>query len=205
VFHLACLQRLFVVVLLLSCTACASYRPSNPDNICYIFEENRAWYKAAKKSVKRWGGPLYMPMAIMYQESGFKRKAKPPMQYFLGFIPTGRASSAYGYSQALKSTWGVYQKEIGSRFKDRDNFANAYDFIQWYMNKTYVTNQVSKWDGYAQYLNYHEGHGGYARGTYAKKSWLINVAKKVDNRAKRYATQLKGCQAQLDKKRWWWF
>jgi hypothetical protein len=191
---LACL---FVIAFGVS--ACASTKPTQPENICSIFKQNKSWYKAAKKSAKRWGGPIHVPMAIMYQESGFKANAKPSMRYFLGFIPIGRASSAYGYSQALDSTWKSYQKEAGSWFSDRDDFANAYDFIQWYMHKSYAKNGVSKWDGYAQYLNYHEGHGGYARGSYKNKGWLINVAKKVDARARNYGAQLKGCQADLNR------
>jgi hypothetical protein len=125
------------------------------------------------------------------------------MQYFLGFIPTGRASNAYGYSQALESTWADYQKEAGSMFSDRDDFANAYDFIQWYMHKTNIRNKVSKWDAYAQYLNYHEGQGGYSRGTYKAKAWLINVAKRVDRRSKQYSTQLLSCKQSLDRSSGW--
>lgn len=183
--------------------ACATTPPANTDDICSIFEQRPKWYKQAKKSAQRWQSPIVMPMAIMYQESSFRRKAKPPMQYFLGFIPTGRASNAYGYSQALKGTWAEYQKDVGSRFRERDNFANAYDFIQWYMHRTYLRNGVSKLDGYAQYLNYHEGQGGFARGTHNSKQWLLNVAQKVDQRAKRYSKQMTRCRADLDRKRSW--
>jgi len=192
------------LIVLLS--ACASSKPPKDiSNLCEIFESKPHWYKAAKKSSKKWGGPIHLPMAIMYQESRFKANAKPPMEYFLGIIPTGRASNAYGYSQALKSTWSEYQKSVGSSFKDRDNFANAFDFIQWYMDKTYKRNSVSKWDAYAQYLNYHEGQGGYSRGSYKSKQWLINVAKKVEARSKQYSTQLASCKTRLDKRRRSWF
>jgi len=183
--------------------ACKSTPITDTNNICSIFKARSSWYKAAKKSTERWGGSITLPMAIMYQESSFKHDAKPPMQYFLGFIPTGRASDAYGYSQALKSTWAAYQKEVGSRFRDRDNFANAFDFIQWYVHKSYTVNGASKWDYYAQYLNYHEGQGGYSRGTYRNKKWLLQVAQKVDQRAKRYSSQLAQCEAQLARKRSW--
>lgn len=185
------------VALVLAClliTGCATRPPSNIDNICAIFADKPSWYRAAKKSSKRWGGPIHVPMAIIYQESSFRRKARPPMQYFLGVIPTGRASDAYGYAQALKSTWAEYESEAGSAFSKRTNFANAFDFVQWYMDKTYQRNQVSKWDAYAQYLNYHEGQGGYARGSYKNKQWLINTAKRVDQRAKRFAAQLAECK-----------
>ena len=182
---------------------CATRPPAQPNNICAIFDSKPSWYRAAKKSAKRWGGSVTLPMAIMYQESSYKAKAKPPMQYFLWIIPTGRASDAYGYSQALESTWAQYQKEIGSRFRDRDNFADAYDFIQWYVHKSFVRNGVSKTDAYGHYLNYHEGHGGYARGSYRSKQWLLNVAQRVDRRNRQYERQLLGCQPRLDKRRSW--
>lgn len=195
------IRLVLLTVLAVSLSACVSTPPRNIDNVCDIFSQKPAWYKAAKKSSERWGGPIQMPMAIMYQESSFRRKARPKMNYFL-FIPTGRASNAYGYSQALKSTWKSYQRETGSFSKDRDNFADAYDFVQWYMDKSAKMNGVSKWDGYAQYLNYHEGQGGYSRGSYRNKTWLINTAKRVDQRAKRYGQQLTGCQDKLKAKSW---
>ena len=198
--------RISLISILLIISGCASKsQPKNINNICEIFDSKPKWYRAAKKSAEKWGGPIHLPMAIMYQESSFRANARPSMQYFLGFIPKGRASNAYGYSQALKSTWAEYQKSIGTRFKDRDNFSNAYDFIQWYMHNTHTRNNVSKSNGYAQYLNYHEGHAGYSRGTYQSKQWLLNVAKSVDARSKQFSSQLAGCKARLDSKRSGWF
>lgn len=193
----------FFVLLYASLTSCVTSPPQNPHNICEIFKEHRAWYKSAKRSSERWGGPIHVPLAIMYQESAFKAKAKPPMQYFLWVIPTGRASDAYGYSQALESTWAAYQKAVGSSFKSRDNFGDAFDFIQWYMHQSYVRNGVSKWDATGQYLNYHEGQGGFSRGTHRNKKWLLDVAKRVEHRSLKYAKQLSSCKAELDKKRGW--
>lgn len=177
---------------------CASV-PTNPHDICDIFREKRSWYRASQASARRWGGPIHVPMAIMFQESSFQNDAKPPMRWLLGFIPLGRASSAYGYSQAKKDTWADYQRDVGSRFRDRDNFADAIDFMFWYMNRTHRLNGVSKWDARNQYLNYHEGQGGYARGTYKNKPWLQGVAGKVDSRARRYSTQYSSCKKDLNR------
>lgn len=77
------------------------------------------------------------------------------------------------------------------------------DFMGWFIYKTNKINGVSKWDARAQYLNYHEGWGGYRRGTYKSKAWLVKVAAKVDDRAKRYAAQYKTCQEDLDSS-WLW-
>ena len=140
-------------------------------------------------------------MAMMYQESAFKHDARPPMRFFLGIIPLGRPSSAYGYSQAKNASWKDYQRETGNGWADRKDFADAVDFMQWYIDKSRRVNGVSKWDGYALYLNYHEGWSGYKRKSYANKAWLIDTAKKVDARAKRYAAQYQRCEKKL--KRGW--
>ncbi len=144
-------------------------------------------------------------MSIMYQESAFQARARPPMRYFAGFIPYGRPSDAYGYAQALDGTWAAYKRDTGSRFRSRSDFGDAMDFIQWYMQQTTTINRIPKTDAYRQYLNYHEGQGGYARGSYNRKPWLIKVAKKVERRAQRYKAQLQQCSASLERGRKWLF
>lgn len=150
-----------------------------------------------------YGVPIHVPMAMMYQESSFRSDALPPRDYiFFGLIPWGRVSSAYGYSQALTPTWQDYVRESGNSGADRDDFDDAIDFMGWFISKTYKINGISKWDAYTQYLNYHEGWGGYRRKTYNKKQWLVRVAKKVNDRAYLYAKQLKTCESDLGKN---WF
>lgn len=183
--------------------ACSTPPPQNPSDICEIFQEHRDWYHAAADARDKWGVPIHIPMSIMYQESSFKHNAKPPMRYFLGVIPYGRGSSAYGYSQAKTVTWDEYVKEANRFWASRNNFADAIDFIGWYVDKSHRLNGVSKWDGYNLYLNYHEGWGGYKRGTYKNKRWLLNTAKRVDERAKTYAGQLNRCEDDL-KRGWLW-
>jgi len=193
------LLSLVPLVALMFLVACAAKPPENPDNLCDIFEEKRSWYKAAKKAADKWNGPIHIPLAILYQESSFRAKAKPPRNYVLGVIPAGRKSSARGYSQAKSPAWQDYKKQSGNRGADRDNFADSVDFVHWYMDKTRKVNNVSKWDAKAQYLNYHEGWGGYKSGSYRSKQWLIDVAAKVDKRAAMYGAQYNTCKKQLDK------
>ncbi|MCL2917681.1 hypothetical protein [Shewanella litorisediminis] len=177
---------------------CASAPPKDPDNICAIFREHRDWYEAALDTQEKWGVPVHVPLAMMYQESSFKHDAAPPMEYFLGFIPIGRASDAYGYAQAKTMTWDDYVRETGNSWSSRSDFDDAMDFMGWFITKTHKINGVSKWDARAQYLNYHEGWGGYRRGTHKSKKWLIKVAARVDERSRRYAVQYKGCKEELD-------
>ena len=193
----------FTLAVALFVSGCATPPPKNPDNICEIFFEHRDWYHDAKDAQDRWGAPLHVSMAMMYQESSFRSDAAPPMQYFLGFIPIGRASSAYGYSQAKTMTWEDYIRETDNSGADRDDFDDAIDFMGWFVSKTHKINKVSKWDAYNQYLNYHEGWGGYRNKSYNKKPWLKKVALKVKSRASKYGAQLKRCEDDLNSS-WLW-
>jgi hypothetical protein len=189
--------------LLLSLAACSSRPPAQPENVCHIFQEKPAWHKAAVKMNERWGTPVPVVMAMMYQESSFRHNARPPMQYFL-FIPTGRASSAYGYAQVKDETWADYQRETDNSWSSRTNFADAIDFMGWYTHKAQRLNGTSKWDAYGQYLNYHEGWGGYRRGSYRSKPWLITVSRNVERRAQQYSAQYRQCKSQLAQSGWFW-
>ena len=197
------MQKFIILLpLMLMLAGCATAPPSQPHDLCAIFEEKEDWYYDARDAQEKWGAPKHVLMAMMFQESSFKHDAAPPMEYFLWIIPIGRASSAYGYSQAKTLTWSDYVRETGNSGADRDDFEDAIDFMAWFVYKTHKINGVSKWDAYAQYLNYHEGWGGYKRGTYRKKKWLMSVANKVKHRASRYGAQLKRCEDDLDKN---WF
>jgi hypothetical protein len=178
--------------------ACASGKPSNPNDLCRIFTEHSDWYDDALNAQAKWGTPIPVLMAMMYQESSYIHDAEPPMRYVLGFIPIGRASSAYGFAQAKDETWADYQKATGNSWSARDDFEDAIDFMGWFTYKTQQINGVSKWDAKKQYLSYHEGWSGYRRKTYLRKSWLTKVADKVKHRAKLYTHQLKACREDLD-------
>ena len=192
--------RAVMMIGMLALAGCATRPPSSQENICAIFREKPDWYQDSLRAARRWKGPLDVPMAIMAQESSFRAKAKPPIRFFLGFIPYGRASNAYGYPQALDSTWAAYRKDAGGLLRQRDDFGDAIDFIQWYMHQTWKINRIDKSDAYGHYLNYHEGQGGYRRGSYQSKAWLTNVAKRVKRRAENYRDQLATCRPELEKR-----
>lgn len=199
-----CPVALLCLVLVVLFGACATAPPSNIEDLCAIFEEKPGWYKDAKKSEKRWGTPIHVQMAIIRQESSFKFDARPPRRILLGFIPWTRPSDAYGYAQVLDSTWAWYEDETGRWYADRDDFGDAIDFVGWYTNTTQKSLGVSKWDPYNQYLAYHEGQGGWEKGSYRGKSWLMQTARDVEYRAKEWGAQLRGCRDDLEDG-WWIF
>ncbi len=182
------------VLLLASCGGGSKQPPSRLNDACSIAREKPDYIKAFKKTERKWGVPVHVQMATIYQESRYRHDARTPHRYVLGVIPMGRQSSAFGYSQALDGTWEEYQRETGKRRAKRDRIRDASDFIGWYMNKSHERNGINLGDTRNQYLAYHEGHTGYARGSYNQKSWLLNVASDVDARANLYQAQLAGCR-----------
>ena len=186
-------RKLFYLMLSIVLIGCSSKAPpQKPDNLCSIFKEKRGWYDDAEEANERWGTPIHIMMAIMFQESSFRHDAQPPRPWFL-FIPLPRRSSAYGYPQAQDSTWEEYVKEAGGFFSDREDFGDSIDFIGWYTHKTRKVNGTSLWAADQLYLNYHEGWGGYRRGTHHKKKWLLKTANIVKRRAEKYGAQLRQC------------
>ncbi|WP_114967098.1 lytic transglycosylase [Alkalilacustris brevis] len=185
-----------VLLLLASCGGGGRFSaPSNLDDACSIVRERPHYLRAMRAAERNWGVPVPVQMATIHAESRFIGDARTPFQYSLGVIPMGRQSSAYGYSQALDGTWEEYQSETGNRRARRDDIRDATDFMGWYMNKTEQRNGIAKWDARNQYLAYHEGHAGFARGSYNAKAWLLRVADGVADRAVRYDAQLRACRA----------
>lgn len=184
-----------VSVILLSglLTGCAAGTPSKPDDACTVFEEQPRWRQSTQHAFQRWGVPVHVQLAIVHQESRFRSDARPPRKRFLGIIPTGRRSSAYGYGQALDGTWEWYIQRTGNRGADRDDFSDVVDFIGWYGNFSHTRLGIARGDAYHQYLAYHEGHRGFAEQRHRAKPWLLAAARRVQQSANRYARQLTTC------------
>ena len=183
---------------------CSTPPPRSPDDLCKIFTERRSWYRSARSSYYRWGVPVSLQLAVIHQESSFRANAKPPRSRFLWIFPGPRASSAVGYGQALEPTWREYKRSTGNSGATRDDFGDVTDFIGWYGHRAADSADVPKNDPYRFYLAYHEGPGGYRRGTWKSKPWLQQVARKVSARARRYHAQYLGCREELASHRWWW-
>lgn len=188
------LRASILVLVLASCGGGNFKAPRNLDDACAILAQRPAYWKAMKRTERRWGVPVSVQMAAIYQESKFVGNARTPHRFALGVIPMGRQSSAYGYSQALDGTWEEYQKSEGGRGSKRDRIDDATDFMGWYMNGSSERLGISKSDAEGQYLAYHEGRSGYANQSYLGKPWLVEVAAAVGARAVMYESQLAYCR-----------
>ncbi len=185
---------LMMLVILGSCARPGGEEPRELDDACAILNERPHYVRAFRNAERKWGVPPHVLMAMIYQESKFISDNRPPHQFALGVIPTGRMSSALGYSQALDGTWEEYQDQEGGRRTRRDDINDATDFMGWYMNLTVRETGVALTDTRNQYLAYHDGRSGYLRGTWRSKGWLIRVAGEVEQRAFMYQRQLASCR-----------
>ncbi len=182
------------VLILASCGTRYNSPPRNLDNACSIVSERPEYLRAFRATERRWGVPVHVQMATIYQESRFVGDARPPYRYTLGIIPMGRQSTAFGYSQALDGTWDEYRRDTGKRGAKRDRIRDATDFMGWYMSETRDRLGIALTDTRNQYLAYHEGRTGYRRGSYKRKSWLLRVSSDVASRANMYERQLSNCR-----------
>lgn len=188
------LQFCVLAVILAACGSSPRFSaPRNLDDACLITHERPQYLAAMRNSERRWGIPVPVQMAIIHAESRFIGDARTPYRYALGVIPMGRQSSAYGYSQALDGTWEEYMQSTGNRRGERTNIHHAADFIGWYSTLSNRRNGIAMTDARNLYLAYHDGHTGFARGTYNEKAWLLGVADRVASRAAMYDNQLRSC------------
>ena len=183
-------------------SGCATAPPKNQGDICAVFEQEPDWYEHARKSAKKWGTPVHIQMAFVRHESSYRSRAKPPRKK-LWIIPLGRPSSAKGYAQAQDPVWGEYQEERGRLFRTRSDMGDALDFIGWYNHKTWKELGISRSDARNLYLAYHEGRGGYRRGTWKKKPGVQRTAARVEETASRYRSQLERCESRFRCRAWY--
>lgn len=173
----------------------ADAAPKPPDqikNICQIIDDHGSWYRHSRRAAKRYGTSIPLGFAIIAQESAFDAKAKPARKKFLGILPGKRPSSAKGYAQALDPTWKDYKESTGRGGARRASFRDSVDFVHWYMARAKRDGGVK--NPKQMYLAYHQGIGGFKRGTYQGIGWLDRVADSVATRSENYREQLMRCK-----------
>lgn len=173
--------------------SCSTPPPKAPDELCRIFAENPAWYRAAWASQKKWGTPVPVIMAFVHRESSYRANAKPPRGKVLWIVPWRRPSTAYGYAQATNETWEDYLRLRGGWFRNRNDFSDAVDFIGWYNHLSRRELGLAPDDARNLYLAYYHGRGGYKRGAHKRSAHSPGYAAKVAARAARYSAQQAKC------------
>ena len=188
---------LLLTLLLAGCSFVNFGPPDTIEDACSIVKANPNWYRSMNRVESRYGIPISVQMAIIYQESKFERNARPPRKYRLGFIPAGRPTTAYGYGQVVDGTWKWYQESTGRPRASRTNYNDVVNFIGWYSNISARDLGISKNDARRLYLAYHEGHRGYRNGNHRSKLWLLDVSDNVAAQNAKYARQLANCRARF--------
>lgn len=190
------MRAMLIAFALLLLAGCAS-APKHTNNVCSVFEQKDGfinnWYRDAKRAERRYGVPVPILMATINTESSFRARARPPRTKLLGFIPWKRASSAYGYSQALDGTWAEYQRKTGRGGARRADFGDAVNFVAWYHYQSNQRNGIALNDMYNLYLAYYSGHGGYSRGSWRNSSTAKHGAARAAKMANTYAAQMRAC------------
>lgn len=189
-------MRILLLLCMVALAGCAS-QPKQTTNACAVFDQNdglvRNWHRSAKQVEREFGVPVPVLMATVYTESNFSARARPPRRKLMGVIPWKRASTAYGYSQALDGTWDRYQRETGRRGARRTNFADAIHFVGWYHSVSHRRNGIALNDMRNLYFAYYSGHAGYARGSWRNNPTAQRGADRAVRTAERYAAQLRSC------------
>jgi hypothetical protein len=176
--------------------------PAAPEDLCSVYRERLSWYRDSREAAARWGVAEPVIMAILFQESSFRAATRPPRRRYLGFIPGPLPSSAYGYAQALDATWRQFEAETGRR-ASRRSFADAAQFVGWYTTELAGLLGIGRDDAQALYAAYHEGPGGYSRGSHLAKPDVARSARRVAARAARFEAQLEGCRPALERQLRW--
>ncbi len=182
------------VIVVLCCGFFDGGRPSNPNDICSVFQEKRGWFKWAIRAEERWNIKLAILMAVIYKESSFDRNARPPRKRLLVIFPGRRPSTALGYAQALRGTWSDYQKASNRKNSSRKNFGDSIDFVGWYLDRAARDLMISRSDAKNLYVAYHDGIAGYRSKRWTMNKWLNSAASKVERQAALYQVQLDHCK-----------
>lgn len=174
--------------------------PSSPSiddsDLCSLYRQRLSWYQSSREVAERYEISEAVIMSFLFQESGFRADARPPRRRFFGFLPGRRPSSAYGYAQAIDSTWQQFESELGQSMR-RDRFADAAHFVAWYSNQLKERLGTRGSDIQELYFAYHHGPTGYGRRDRSPPQSA--TAAQVASRTRRYAAQLEECRRDLDR------
>lgn len=180
-----CKKSILIAALSMSLFGCVAFENTSTnhhDDACAILSQNKDWFNASKKASRKWGVPISVQLSVIKHESSFRYDAK------------ASTSTALGYAQALDGTWSEYKADTNNKSADRTSYYDATDFIGWYFRNTTRSLNHSAYDAATFYLAYHDGIGGFKRGTHLKKDWLMKKSAQVQSTANTYRLQINKCK-----------
>ena len=185
--------------------ACVSTDPpDSPGDACAIFRQHESWWGAVKRGERRWGAPPALVLAIIRQESGFDHNARPARGRGFLFFPGRRRVLRMGLCASRQRDVGAIRARASRRRRRSTATSSATPLIScaWYCGVSNRELGIAFTDARAQYYAYHEGHGGYRRGSHQGNDRLGAIGDRVQSYYDTYRAQLDGCEGELN--RWWW-
>ena len=161
--------------------------------MCRLVEARPHWWRALLEAERRWEAPPSLTLAIIWRESTFRADARPLAPGYFSFLPPRRLSSAYGYAQAIDGTWAWYLRETNNAKARRESFADAVDFIGWYLDRSRRLLGLAFDQQLEHYAAYHQGHQGFLTADWRANPVVTVPAKDVARQAAVYERQMSGC------------
>ena len=148
--------------------------PSTVVDACRMQSERPQWFAAMRRTEGKWGVPVSVQLATIARGVELpQRRAADPQGRQRPLLARRAALQRLRLRPGDRRHLGrLPRRPPASAGADRDDFSDASDFIGWYMNTNSQVNGVPLRDTYNQYLAYHEGKAGFARGSYRGKAWL---------------------------------
>ena len=135
--------------------------------------------------------PVSVQLATIARELSFRHDAQPTKRIGSGcFSREVPRSSAYGYAQALDGHLGRLPRGHRAARRRPRRLRRLLGLHRLVHERRRPGERRPLHDTYNQYLAYHEGKAGYARGSYRAKAWLPAVARDVEAWAALYEQQL---------------
>ncbi|MEC8572538.1 MAG: lytic transglycosylase, partial [Pseudomonadota bacterium] len=75
---------MILLLIVASCGGGSGSPPRNLDNACSIIKQRPEYLKAFRATERKWGVPMHVQMATIYQESRFRSDARTPHRFALG-------------------------------------------------------------------------------------------------------------------------
>jgi hypothetical protein len=123
------LRAAMVLLCLASCGGGGNYSaPRQLDDACAIIRERPQYLRAMERTERRWGIPVHVQMATIYQESKFIGNARTPLFLCAGRDPDGAAKHGLWLQPGAERDLGGIPGQRGRapgqarRYRGRDRF-----------------------------------------------------------------------------------